>query len=222
MPESRSFPMSSWSTTIRRASSLTHDGSTVGCVATGIFSFGCFRSCPRSAVSSEILLPLIGRWKILTTAAQPRVADTPDVARGGVDHTPGGALVVDDGRDRCRRVATPAGPRAAVGRSRPAQSIPVFLRNLRRDAATALAQGVLSVMFLAFHAWDAAHAIGVMLVRLVVTKRRMLEWKTAATTAARATGLVGKRRARIRRRYGAQSNHRGRHRGIASLGVGAS
>ena len=45
--------------------------------------------------------------------------------------------------------------------------------------------------FLAFHAFDTAHAIVVTLVRLVVTKRKMLEWETAATTAARAAGVVG-------------------------------
>jgi cyclic beta-1,2-glucan synthetase len=74
-----------------------------------------------------------------------------------------------------------------------AQSIPVFLSNLRRDAVTALAQVGLSLTFLAFHALDAAHAIGVTLVRLVITKRRLLEWETAATTAARAAGLVGQK-----------------------------
>ena len=35
-------------------------------------------------------------------------------------------------------------------------------------------------------------AIGLTLVRLVVTKRRLLEWETAATTAAKATELVGR------------------------------
>ncbi|MGE0705703.1 MAG: hypothetical protein AB7P22_17410, partial [Vicinamibacterales bacterium] len=78
------------------------------------------------------------------------------------------------------------GPRAS-------QSIPVFLGNLRDDAATALAQALLSVTFLAYHAYQTAHAIGLTLVRLVVTKRRLLEWETAATATARAAGLVGRR-----------------------------
>src|SRR6185436_1138015 len=82
--------------------------------------------------------------------------------------------------------------RLVVGPGR-AQSIPVFFRNLRRDAATALAQILLSVTFLAFHAFDTAHAIGITVVRLVVTKRRLLEWETAAATAARAAGVVGQR-----------------------------
>ena len=69
-----------------------------------------------------------------------------------------------------------------------AQSIPVFLYNLRADTAIALAQVFLSLTFLAFHAFDTAHAIGVTLVRLAVTRRRLLEWETAATAAARAAG----------------------------------
>src|SRR4030095_15943425 len=67
----------------------------------------------------------------------------------------------------------------------------VVSRAMRRDAATGLAQVLLSITFLAFHAFDTAHAIGVTLVRLVITRRRLLEWETAATAAARATGLSG-------------------------------
>jgi cyclic beta-1,2-glucan synthetase len=86
----------------------------------------------------------------------------------------------------------PVAARLLVGPRR-AQSIPVFIRNLGHDAVTALAQIVLSLTFLAFHAFDTAHAIGITLVRLVVTKRRLLEWETAAITAAKAAGLVGQR-----------------------------
>jgi cyclic beta-1,2-glucan synthetase len=74
-----------------------------------------------------------------------------------------------------------------------AQSIPVFFRNLTRDTATALAQIALSVTFLAFQAFDTAHAIGLTIVRLVVTRRRLLEWETAATAAAKAAGFVGQK-----------------------------
>ena len=74
-----------------------------------------------------------------------------------------------------------------------AQSFPVFWRNLREDAATAVAQVLLSLTFLAYHAWETVHAIGLTLVRLAVTKRRLLEWETAAAATARAAGLVGRR-----------------------------
>jgi cyclic beta-1,2-glucan glucanotransferase len=74
-----------------------------------------------------------------------------------------------------------------------AQSIPVFFRNLARDAATAMAQIALAVTFLAFHAFDTAHAIALTMVRLVVTRRRLLEWETAAAAAAKAAGFVGQK-----------------------------
>ena len=74
-----------------------------------------------------------------------------------------------------------------------AQSFPVFWRNLREDAATAVAQVLLSLTFLAYHAWETVHAIGLTLVRLAVTKRRLLEWETAAAATARAAGLVGRK-----------------------------
>ena len=71
------------------------------------------------------------------------------------------------------------------------QSVPVFLRNLARDAATALAQITLSITFLAFQAFDTLHAIGLTLIRVAVTGRRMLEWETAASHAARTAGQNG-------------------------------
>src|SRR6185503_14878816 len=86
----------------------------------------------------------------------------------------------------------PVVARLLIGPRR-SQSIPVFLTNVRDDASTAVAQILLSLTLLAFHAVDALHAIGLTLVRLIVTKRRLLEWETAATTAARAAGLVGSR-----------------------------
>ena len=73
----------------------------------------------------------------------------------------------------------------------------VFLRNLSDDALTALAQMVLGVTLLAYHAVDSAHAIGLTIVRLAVTKRRLLEWETAAASATRAgvrSGSKGLRR----------------------------
>ncbi|MGB2714702.1 MAG: glucoamylase family protein [Vicinamibacterales bacterium] len=76
---------------------------------------------------------------------------------------------------------------------RKAQSFPVFWRNVRADTANALAQVGLGVTFLAYHAWDTAHAIVLTLVRLTITRRRLLEWETAAAAAARAAGIVGGR-----------------------------
>jgi cyclic beta-1,2-glucan synthetase len=74
-----------------------------------------------------------------------------------------------------------------------AQSRAVFWRNVRTDSTIALAQIVLGVTFLAYHAWDTAHAIALTLVRLTITRRRLLEWETAAAAAARAAGFTGSR-----------------------------
>src|SRR5690606_31284690 len=71
-------------------------------------------------------------------------------------------------------------------------SYPVFWRNLREDAATAAVQVMLALMFLAYSAWRRTHAIGLTLVRLAFTRRRLLEWETAATTAAQSAAWVGR------------------------------
>jgi cyclic beta-1,2-glucan synthetase len=137
-------------------------------------------------------LPLIGRWKILDNLRRSLVAPTLLLMLvAGWTVLPGPSwvwtlMVMGVAASQLLPVVA----RLLVGPSR-AQSIPVFLRNLRRDTAIALAQIFLSLTFLAFHAFDTAHAIGVTLVRLTVTRRRMLEWETAAAAAARAAGLVG-------------------------------
>ncbi len=71
----------------------------------------------------------------------------------------------------------------------PLQPAGVFLRTLGEDAKTAAAQTLLQITFLAYHASEMAHAIGLTLVRLVITQRRLLEWETAAASTARAAGL---------------------------------
>ena len=139
-------------------------------------------------------LPLIGRWKILDNLRRSLVPPTLLallVAGWTVLPAPRWfwtatviGVVASQLLPLIARLLT--GP----GRS---QSIPVFLRNLRGDVATALAQIALGLTLLAYHAFDSFHAIALTLVRMAVTGRRMLEWETAATTAARATGLVGQR-----------------------------
>ena len=67
----------------------------------------------------------------------------------------------------------------------PQQPWRVFLRLVREDANTAVAQAALQLTFLATQAWERVHAIGLTLVRLAATKRRLLEWETAAASAER-------------------------------------
>ena len=139
-------------------------------------------------------LPLISRWKILDNLRRSLVTPMLLVLLvAGWTVLPGprrfwtiAVLVVVASQ------LLPLLARLVVGPRR-AQSFPVFWRNLREDAATALAQVALGLTFLAYHAWDTVHAIALTLIRLAVTKRRLLEWETAATTAAKAAGLVGRK-----------------------------
>ncbi len=137
-------------------------------------------------------LPAIGRWKILDNLRRSLVPPTLLLLLVA-------GWVVLPGRPWVWTAAAvgvaasqllPIVARLLIGPTR-SQSLPVFLVNLRRDAVTALAQILLSLTLLAFHAADLVHAIGITLVRLGVTRRRMLEWETAATAAARSARLVG-------------------------------
>jgi len=138
--------------------------------------------------------PLISRWKILDNLRRSLVAPTLlALLVAGWMVLPGAhwfwtATVVAVMAARL----LPLIAQMLVG-PRKAQSFPVFWRNLRADSAVALAQVVLGVTFLAYHAWDTAHAIVLTLVRLTVTRRRLLEWETAAAAAVRAAGIVGGR-----------------------------
>ena len=80
-----------------------------------------------------------------------------------------------------------------LGGPPPQQPWRVFLRVVREDANTAVAQTGLQLTFLASHAWERVHAIGLTLVRLGATQRRMLEWETAAASAERGHGRNGAR-----------------------------
>jgi cyclic beta-1,2-glucan synthetase len=71
---------------------------------------------------------------------------------------------------------------------RPQQPWGVFVRTTWEDLRTALARAVLQLTLVANHASQMVHAIVVTLVRLAFTGRRLLEWETAATSAARAAG----------------------------------
>jgi len=141
--------------------------------------------------------PLISRWKILDNLRRSLVAPSLlALLVAGWIVLPGAywfwtatVLVVMASR------LLPLAAQMIVGPRR-AQSFQVFWRNLRADTAIALAQVGLGVTFLAYHAWDTAHAIVLTLVRLTITKRRLLEWETAATAAARAAGIVGPRAVR--------------------------
>jgi cyclic beta-1,2-glucan synthetase len=139
-------------------------------------------------------LPLIGRWKILDNLRRSLVTPTLllmlvaawTVLPGPRWYWVTAVLLVIASQ------LLPLLGRLLVGPRR-AQSFPVFWRNLRDDAATAAAQVLLGLTFLAYTAWETTHAIVVTLVRLVLTRRRLLEWETASVTDARSTGLAGRK-----------------------------
>ncbi|MCU0240962.1 MAG: carbohydrate-binding protein, partial [Vicinamibacteria bacterium] len=79
-------------------------------------------------------------------------------------------------------LTTSAGPR-------PQQPWRVFLRAAWEDLKVAFARAVLQLTLVANQAYEMVHAIVVTLVRLIFTKRRLLEWETAAVSAMRSSGL---------------------------------
>jgi cellobiose phosphorylase len=84
-----------------------------------------------------------------------------------------------------------------AGGPRPQQPLGVFLRDVWAELETAAAQAVVEIMLLAYHAYEMLHAILLTLVRLVITQRRLLEWETAAASAARAAGLLARQGVRV-------------------------
>jgi cyclic beta-1,2-glucan synthetase len=139
-------------------------------------------------------LPAMSRWKILDNLRRSLVAPTMLLVMiAGWTVLPGAAWVwtmASAGAAASHLV--PVAARFLIGPGR-SQSFPVFFRNLLRDTVTSLSQVLLTLTLLAFHAFEAVHAITVTLTRLIVTRRRMLEWETAASTAARAAGLIGQK-----------------------------
>ena len=63
----------------------------------------------------------------------------------------------------------------------PGQPLRVFIRTVEDDLATDLTRAALQIVFLAHQAFQMTHAIVVTLVRLMITKRSLLEWETAAS-----------------------------------------
>jgi cyclic beta-1,2-glucan synthetase len=139
-------------------------------------------------------LPLISRWKVLDNLRRSLVAP---------------ALVVLLASAWTWLPASPLGWTLAAlavlgfpllpplvhlaGGPRPQQPLGVFLHDVWAELETAGAQVLLEIMLLPYHAYEMLHAIVLTLVRMVITQRRLLEWETAAATAARAAGLLARR-----------------------------
>src|SRR3989454_5899888 len=84
-----------------------------------------------------------------------------------------------------------------AGGPRPQQPFGVYLQDVWAELKAGSAQVLLQIMLLASHAYEMVHAIVLTLVRMVITQRRLLEWETAAATAARAAGLLARQGPRV-------------------------
>jgi cyclic beta-1,2-glucan synthetase len=151
-----------------------------------------FPIVPTRAGLERNRLPLISRWKILDNLRRSLLAPAVLLLLAA-------AWTVLPGRPAVwtaavvAALAFPVYPlflRALRG-PLPQQPATVFLKHLAEDLKTSVAQTLLTLIFLAYHAFEMLHAIVLTLVRMVVTQRRLLEWETAAAAAARAAGLTG-------------------------------
>ena len=129
-------------------------------------------------------LPLISRWKILDNLRRSLVAPALLASpRRRVDDPARTAAGLDLGGAGRHRGAAAADAGAAFHASRLAP-LRCSSFGLADDVETAFAQAALTLVLLAYHAWEMMHAIILTLVRLVITQRRLLEWETAASVAA--------------------------------------
>ncbi|HYQ90322.1 MAG TPA: glucoamylase family protein, partial [Candidatus Binatia bacterium] len=142
-------------------------------------------------------LPLISRWKILDNLRRSLVApSTLALLASAWTWLPGPpwawTLAV------VGAMSFPILPQLWRGLMGPAEHQPwgVFLRDLREEIAASAAQVLLELTLLAYHSYEMAHAIGLTLVRLILTQRMLLEWETAASSAARSAGLTVRQRLR--------------------------
>ena len=148
-----------------------------------------FPFVPTRAGLERNRLPLIARWKILDNLRRSLVAPsimavlvlgwtvlpaTPALWTAGALLAPLTPLVIRLLEGTLRLV------RGRVGHGR--------VRALLGDARSDLVRGLLQVVLVANTTVAMLHAIGLTLVRLVFTRRKLLEWETAAASAARAIG----------------------------------
>lgn len=139
-------------------------------------------------------LPMISRWKILDNLRRSLVTPTLlALLIAGWTRLPGHPFVYT--LAAVSVLATEIVPLLLrfIAGPRRQQSVLVFLRTWTADVATMVVQTILNLTFLAYYAYQTIDAILLTLVRLAFTKRRLLEWETAAAAAARAAGLQGRR-----------------------------
>ena len=154
----------------------------------------------RSGRRERNRLPLIARWKIFDNLRRSLVAPgAVALLLAAWTVLPGSPAVWTAAV--LAALAFPVLPLLLVALAGPPQrqTWAVFLRRLGGELETALARAALQLAFLASEAAEMAHAITLTLQRMLVTQRRLLEWETAAASAARVArrGLRGFVRAMV-------------------------
>jgi cyclic beta-1,2-glucan glucanotransferase len=142
-------------------------------------------------------LPLISRWKIFDNLRRSLVPpSTVALLLFAWTVLPGSAAVWTAAI--LAAMAFPLYPLLleAVAGPKTQQPWLMFLRAVGKDAKTVLAQVSLQLTFLASQAYERIHAIVLTLVRLVATRRRLLQWETAAASEARVAGRARRTSAR--------------------------
>ena len=134
-------------------------------------------------------LPIISRWKILDNLRRSQLAPaTVALLFSAWTLLPGSPALWTAAV--LAATAFPLFPLALEAASGPRAHQPwrAFLRGLAADAGAGLVRVSLQLAFLASQAFEMLHALSVTLVRLGVTRRGLLEWETAAASAARGAG----------------------------------
>src|SRR5438128_1989704 len=131
-------------------------------------------------------LPLVSRWKILDNLRRSLMAPvTVAVLLVGWTVLPGSPVAWT--AIGLAALALPVCLRLfeLLNGPTPFESGRAFLRTTIDDLSTDIVRVSLQLAFLANHAYEMLHAIIVTLVRLGITKHRLLEWETAAARADR-------------------------------------
>ncbi len=79
-----------------------------------------------------------------------------------------------------------------IGGPGPREPLGIFLGRAGEDLSAAASQWLVTLLLLPYHAWIMSQAVAVTLWRVVVSRRRLLVWETAAAATRRMSGRAGR------------------------------
>ncbi|HEX7880578.1 MAG TPA: glucoamylase family protein, partial [Candidatus Eisenbacteria bacterium] len=136
---------------------------------------------PKLGGLAENRLPLISRWKIFDNLRRSLVAPSLLVLLAFAwTVLPGSPLSWTLGVLLAMAFPVYRPIAQALHGPGPGQSWRHFTREIGHELSTALAQTLMAITFLAYHAYRMTHAVILTLARLLITRQRLLEWETAA------------------------------------------